>query len=513
VDQLGVLFGPGVAGAHRPLVAGLRAVLDGRLPSFEQDYEITDAGRRWWFQAQIVPLRGRPGAIVSHVEITDRKRTEHELSRQATHDPLTGLLNREGLRRRLDAVFAGGLAMSPSLLFVDLDGFKAINDALGHGAGDEVLVEVTRRLRQVAPEAVIARMGGDEFAVLLTYSSHPRAGLVAARVVAALREPVDVQGLSLTISASVGVAVADSSHAGASDLQRDADAAMYAAKEGGRDRYALFDAALRSRAMRRVRMLDRLRHAVARPAQSGLSLEYQVIRCLTAQDTVGLEALARWDDDVLGAVAPVEFVRAAEESGLILRLGAWALEQACCTVVSAPGQPQVSVNLSPRQLADPGLVGVVDRVLEQSGLAPDRLCLEITESAVVADVGQAVRRLHALRERGILIALDDFGTGWSSLGQLHRLPIDRIKVDRSFVAALGSNADDGPATAVIRAVVALAHGLGMLVTAEGVETAEQLERLAELGCDGVQGFFIGRPASAAELGLFPPTTRPGVPGA
>jgi EAL domain-containing protein (putative c-di-GMP-specific phosphodiesterase class I) len=230
---------------------------------------------------------------------------------------------------------------------------------------------------------------------------------------------------------------------------------------------------------------------------------------------VALEALSRWDDRRLGSVEPAEFVRVAEDSGLIHQLGSWALEQACKAVADASSTLDVSVNVSARQLADPGLVGIVDRALQRSGLAPQRLCLEITESAIVADVGQAVRRLHTLRSFGIFISLDDFGTGWSSLGQLHRLPVDRIKVDRSFVAGLTGRREDGvngaggvsgagadaAAEAVVRAIVALGHGLGLVVTAEGVETPEQLDRLRELGCDGVQGFLVGRPRPLADIDL------------
>ncbi len=497
------------------IAEGLHDVLDGRRTAFTTDFALDVAGGTRWFQAQFVPLRGRPGAVVSHHDITERKLSEHVLAFEATHDPLTALENRFALRDLLEGLLPprpGGSA--PALLFADLDGFKAVNDGLGHAAGDEVLVEVTRRLRSVAGEATIARLGGDEFALLLPAADTDAATDLAVRVVEALREPYDVAGLRLTVSASVGVAVADGTHRTPGDLLRDADAAMYQAKERGRDRYAVFGPQLRERAVRRVRILDRLRHAMSEPTPDGLTLHYQPIVSFADRRVVGLEALARWRDDRLGVVSPGEFIEVAEDSGLIVRLGMWALERACSDAVAADDGVTVSVNVSPRQLADARVVDVVEQALSRSGLPPHRLCLEITEGAVMSDVDAAVVRLGRLRAHGIRIALDDFGTGWSSLGHLQRLPVDRLKVDRSFVEALGGGpADDdggpartppwhrdGPArdrdgaAAVVSAIVALARGLGMRVTAEGVETAEQFHHLRELGCDDAQGFHLGRPA-------------------
>ncbi len=491
------------------VAAGLRAVLDGERPSFTTDFALAERTGLRWFQAQIVPLRGRPGAVVSHHDITDRKLGEQVLAFEATHDPLTALANRFALRDLLDDLLPPrpGTA-SPALLFTDLDGFKAVNDGLGHGAGDEVLIEVTRRLVVVAGDATIARLGGDEFALLLPAADEDEATGLALRVVEALREPYDVAGLRLTVSASIGVAVADGTHRTPGDLLRDADAAMYQAKESGRDRYAVFGPQLRERAVRRVRILDRLRHAMSEPTPDGLTLHYQPIVSFCDRRVVGLEALARWRDDRLGVVPPAEFIEVAEDSGLIVRLGVWALERACADAVAADGDLTVSVNVSPRQLADARIVDVVEQALAGSGLPPHRLCLEITEGAVMSDVDSAVARLGRLRSHGVRIALDDFGTGWSSLGHLQRLPVDRLKVDRSFVEALGSGEPDltGPvapwwrdrdrdgAAAVVSAIVALARGLGMRVTAEGVETAEQFDHLRELGCDDAQGFHLGRPA-------------------
>jgi diguanylate cyclase (GGDEF)-like protein len=499
VCDAGVDAGDGDAATAARVAAGLRDVLAGRAGTFSLDYQLIDprfgvsgdlTGR--WFQVQIVPLQGRPGAVVAHTDITPRKRTEAALLYQAGHDPLTGLLNRNGLLHLLADVLPSRHESATALVFTDLDGFKAVNDGLGHAAGDEVLVEATRRLRAIVGDAPIARTGGDEFAILLRSSGRSRACALALRVIEALREPFDVASLCLRVSASVGIALADATHRTPGDLLRDADAAMYEAKARGRDRFAVFDRDLRERALRRVTMLDRLRSAVNHPVESGLSLHYQPLVSFADRQVLGLEALARWTDDTLGDVAPGEFIEVAEDSGLIMTFGQWALERACRD--SARSGLQVSVNVSARQLADARFVDVVEHALVRSRLPAHRLCLELTESAVLGDLDVAGSRLGLLRRRGVQVALDDFGTGWSSLGQLRRLPVDRLKVDRSFVEALGR---DGGATAVISAIVALARGLGMRVTAEGVETEDQFARLRDLGCHDAQGFRLGVPAPLA----------------
>ena len=505
---------PGEPDPAAAIAEGLASVLEHRSPAFTTDFALAEGRSLRWFQVQIVPLRGRPGAVVSHQDITERKLGEQVLAFEATHDPLTALANRFALRDQLEDLLPPVPGTPPpALLFADLDGFKAVNDGLGHNAGDEVLIDVTRRLVGVAGGATIARLGGDEFALLLPAADEAAATGLAVRVVDALREPYDVAGLRLTVSASVGVAVGDGTHRTPGELLRGADAAMYQAKERGRDRYAVFGPQLRERAVRRVRILDRLRHAMSEPTPDGLTLHYQPIVSFSDRRVVGVEALARWRDDRLGAVPPGEFIEVAEDSGLIVRLGVWALAQACSDAAAADGDLTVSVNVSPRQLADARIVDVVEQALAGSGLPPHRLCLEITEGAVMSDVDAAVLRLGRLRAQGVRIALDDFGTGWSSLGHLQRLPVDRLKVDRSFVEALrGDPVPPGPgvrpapwerdapardrdgAAAVVSAIVALARGLGMRVTAEGVETAEQFAYLRELGCDDAQGFHLGRPA-------------------
>lgn len=505
------------AGAPGSLLAaqvadGLTGVLAGELTQFSKQFPYRSAdGAQQWFEISIVPLRERPGAIVTRADVTARTLTIEALAHQASHDPLTGLPNRTGLRERLASLVPSAVTgPRAALLLTDLDGFKAVNDGLGHGAGDDVLVEASRRLREAAgPGPVLARLGGDEFAILLPKALPEQAVAIAARTVEAFTEPFDVAGLRLTVTASVGVAVVDSSHQLPADLIRDADAAMYRAKEAGRSRYAVFDAELRDGAMRRLQVLDRLRQALASPDEFGLTLAYQPLVSMADRQLCGVEALSRWLDPVLGRVSPPEFIGAAEDSGLIVKVGTWALTQACSQVREREGL-SLSVNVSPRQLADARIIAVVDEALRGSGLSPHRLCLEITESAVMADIDTAVARLGRLRDRGVHIALDDFGTGWSSLGQLRRLPVDKLKVDRVFVEALGR---DDSATAVVTAIVALAQGLGMSVTAEGVETEDQFRRLRDLGVDDAQGYLLGRPGELADLDEGSPGLVPEAPGA
>ncbi|MFN8074451.1 MAG: EAL domain-containing protein [Kineosporiaceae bacterium] len=502
---------PGAQAAGE-IAHGVAEVLAGRLPQFSKQFPYRGPdGEQLWFELTVVTLTDRPGAIVTRADVTARTLTIEALAHQASHDPLTGLPNRTGLRERLHTLVPGAdSGPRACLLFIDLDGFKAVNDGLGHGAGDDVLVEASRRLREAAGRGpVIGRLGGDEFAVLLP-SVQPEVGVAAAaRIVEAFTEPFDVAGLRLTVTASVGVAVADAAHQAPADLMRDADAAMYRAKEGGRSRYAVFDSELRDGAMRRLQVLDRLRQALAAPDDFGLSLAYQPLVTMADRSLCGVEALSRWLDPVLGRVTPPEFIGVAEDSGLIVKVGTWALTRACSQVREQEGL-SLSVNVSPRQLADARILTVVDEALRDSGLPPQRLCLEITESAVMADLDTAVARLSRLRDRGVHIALDDFGTGWSSLGQLRRLPVDKLKVDRVFVDALGR---DDSSTAVVTAIVALAQGLGMSVTAEGVETEDQYSRLRDLGVDDAQGYLLGRPGSLEDLATAPVTQPADAPAA
>jgi predicted signal transduction protein with EAL and GGDEF domain len=322
--------------------------------------------------------------------------------------------------------------------------------------------------------------------------------VVADRLQHALGEPFVLDGEEHFLTASIGVALASGRYSGAEELMRDADAAMYRAKERGRAQCELFDDAMRNRVLGRLRMENAMRGMIDREE---ISVHYQPIVSLEDGSITGLEALMRWNHSGLGPVSPIEFIPIAEDTGLIVKLGAWMLEEVCRQAVRwdeelGTAAPPISVNLSPRQVAHAELVPTVARVLEESRLAPDRLALEITESVLISEAESPWNTLHALKRVGVTLMLDDFGTGYSSLSYLKRFPVDVLKIDRSFVDGLGSEAED---SAIVKAVVSMAQALELGVVAEGVETAEQVDCLRELGCDRAQGYFFGRPAEAATL--------------
>ncbi|NMR21016.1 EAL domain-containing protein [Cellulomonas fimi] len=434
------------------------------------------------------------------------------------HDPLTRLPSRRHLTEQVQ--HALGTHRQPVLLHVDLDRFKDVNDQHGHTAGDQVLAEFAERLRALsAPGDVVVRLGGDEFAVLLTDdASEERSRMLGDQVVRAAAAPFVVEvpdgrhetaEHAVTIGASVGIARVgtDAAQDGGWDLEgllKQADAAMHRAKEHGRGRVAHYDpalhAALRSAeaTLGRRDMERRLRAAIG---ACGLGLHYQPVVELPSGRVVGVEALARWHDPELGAVPPDVFIPLAETTGLIHDLGAWVLRTACREAASWPPEvdptTSVSVNVSPVQLVLPEFVEVVSQALADSGLAPHRLCLEITETAAIADLHETATRLAELRRRGVRIALDDFGTGHSSLTLLRALPVDVVKIDRSFVEKVARSAQDA---VLVRLVIEAVHTLGLRVCAEGIETAEQARQLVAMGCDSAQGWFFGRPeAPSARL--------------
>ena len=432
-----------------------------------------------------------------------RARAERRLRYQALHDPLTGLPNRALLQDRLQHALAGTARSGDHVgaLFVDLDHFKVINDSLGHDVGDELLVQVAARLTTVLRHGdTLGRLGGDEFMVVAESGGEP-ADLVrlAERLGAALQEPFVVRGDELTITASIGIACADG-HGDGLALVRDADAAMYRAKSLGRARCELFDAELRERVLRRMTTEKRLRAALA---ADELGVAFQPIVTLDGNTIVAAEALLRLTGPD-GAIPPAEFIPIAEETGLIVPMGAWVLAEACRRAASweriAGRRIDVSVNLSARQLTHPDLVAHVQTVLAASGLPADALILEITESVLLGDAERPLEVLRALRRLGIRLALDDFGTGYSSLAYLTRLPLDIVKLDRAFIGRLGP---DSPEAAVTRAIAQMAGALGLAVIAEGVETAEQAEFLAALGVNVAQGYYFARPMTAAALERHP----------
>jgi diguanylate cyclase (GGDEF)-like protein/PAS domain S-box-containing protein len=480
------------------------------LESFELTHRVVllDGSIRWLqCRVRVRSVDGRPVQMLGACQdFTAQREAAEALSQLALHDPLTGLPNRtlfmdrlaQALRRlvRQDRVLA--------VLFVDLDRFKAINDRLGHAAGDEMLMAVGGRLREVLrPHDTVARLGGDEFVVLCEDLEDDRAAVrLAERVLAALDRPVVCGDQDVVCSASIGIALTRRSDATPDALLRDADMAMYRAKETGRHRIEVFDNSARQRSQARLQTAEELRVAVD---SDQLRVVYQPIVHLGQATPAGLEALVRWQHPRRGLLAPAEFIQVAEDTGLVVPLGAWVLRQACRDLTGildtgglggSDSELVMSVNLSARQLSTPGLLPMVQSVLAECGLAPGRLCFEITESVLMDDVDLAISVLSDLRALGVRLAIDDFGTGYSSLGYLRRFPVDIVKLDRAFVAGLGS---DTAADAIAAAVINLGHALGLSVIAEGVETEEQLTVLRALRCDRAQGYLWSAPQAPEAL--------------
>jgi diguanylate cyclase (GGDEF)-like protein/PAS domain S-box-containing protein len=436
------------------------------------------------------------GSAVIARDIRDRKQAEKEMAHRALHDNLTGLPNRLLLAERLaDSIASADQSASgAAVIFVDLDGFKFVNDTLGHDAGDALLQQVAQRLsNSVRRGDLLARMGGDEFMVVVNGVNDDQAArTVAERLGTALRDPFLVAHHELVITASMGISIYPRDGTDVSSLRRNADAAMYEAKQAGKNRIHFYTPALGAAFQARLELETDLRRALDRDE---LCLHYQPIFAIEDHRQTAYEALARWPHPILGFVPPARFIPVAEETGLIVRLGEWVLREACrqCRWWQDHGQPwvRVAVNVSPLQFARADFVDTVLGVLRDSGMTGDRLDLELTESIVMRDIESAIQKMSELRSHGVRISVDDFGTGYSSLGYLHRLPIDTLKIDRCFVAQIGEIAAAVP---LIQGMISLAHSIGQQVIVEGVETAAQLEILRKLGCDAVQGFLLGHPA-------------------
>jgi diguanylate cyclase (GGDEF)-like protein len=421
---------------------------------------------------------------------------------EALRDGLTGLPNRIFFLDSLTKALEGRGSTSTAVLFLDLDNFKDANDAFGHNVGDLLLQALSERLhRCLRVGDVLARLGGDEFAVVLCdVPNRADARHSAERVLSALNDPFVVDGITLSSLASVGLAFADTDTESATDLLRNADLAMYEAKRNGGGRVAEFQPILHAVALRRTELEVELREALE---QGQFVVYYQPIFEVATTRLVGSEALIRWEHPIRGLVPPGEFIPAAEQSGLIVALGTWVMRTACQqTAVWHAAHPDdaplwVSVNLAPRQLLDRTLVQTVADVLHEAGLEASSLCLEVTEGSVITDFDATMPTLNALRALGVSLALDDFGTGYSSLSYLKQLPVNSLKIDRSFVSDLGL---DTPNSQIVLAIIELAHALGISVTAEGAETVGQLEALRAMHSDHVQGFLLGRPAPADIMG-------------
>ncbi|MDA0180867.1 EAL domain-containing protein [Solirubrobacter phytolaccae] len=453
---------------------------------------LTTAGQRalerptgWRYDDLLVTGPGDRVRSVSVADLFSALARLHE--RRALEDPLTGLANRAGFTAAVVSALEHAPEERIAVLLIDLDEFKAVNDSLGHVAGDALLAEMAERLRgSLRTEDVVARLGGDEFAVLLRGASAAEADVTAERLLDVLHLPVGVEGRSLTVGASVGVA----GHEGSGtyeELLRNADLAMYEAKRAGKGRWAPYRPTMHQRAVDRLALAEDVRGATTR---GELRLQYQPVVSLRRDRVVGVEALVRWAHPERGLVPPLDFIPTAEQTGTIVDVGAWVLAEACRSAVG--WDLELGVNVSVRELEHPDYVPRVHEVLERTGFPPDRLTVEVTESALAHETGTVMTALAALQRLGIRLAIDDFGTGYSSFSRLDRLPVAMLKIDRSFTARLQD-------TSVMRGLLGLADAMGLVALVEGVETAEAADRLRALGADLAQGYHFARPLDGADV--------------
>jgi len=451
---------------------------------------------------RVIAFTSRPmsggGCVLTVEDITERRKAEARIAHMAHHDSLTGLPNRVLFRERIEeALVRARRGQGFALFCLDLDRFKGVNDTLGHLVGDALLRAVTARLcKELRETDTVARLGGDEFAILQSAVDQPAAATaLAQRLVDALGAPYEVDGHRVVVGASIGVALAPGDADDGDELLKSADLALYRAKADGRGAYRFFEPEMDARIQaRRLLELD-LRHALA--AQE-FELHYQPLIDPRTRRPTGFEALLRWCHPERGLVPPAEFIPLAEEIGLIVPIGEWVLRRACAEATTWPEDLKIAVNLSATQFrAGCALATTVSEAFRISGLAPDRLDLEVTEGVMLTDSDETLATLHRLRAMGVSISMDDFGTGYSSLSYLSRFPFDRIKIDRSFVRGLAEGRED--CAAIVRAVVGLCGSLGMAITAEGVETEEQLHHLTVEGCTEVQGYFFSRPVPASDV--------------
>jgi diguanylate cyclase (GGDEF)-like protein len=445
-------------------------------------------------------IRHRPmpdsGWVATHEDITEQRRSEAKIAHMAHHDALTDLANRVLLNERLeDALTRVHRNEIVAIHHIDLDQFKAVNDTLGHPAGDKLLKMVADRLRRLVRESdTIARMGGDEFAIAQVAIADPAdATDLAQRIIKSMSEPFDIDGRQAVVGASVGIAVGPGDGSSPDDLLRNADLALYRAKGDGRGTFRFFESEMDLQMQARRILEQDLRKAL--PAGE-FELYYQPVVNLASNEVSGFEALIRWNHPEQGVVAPGAFIPLAEDIGLIVPIGEWVIRQACATAARWPEDLHVAVNISAIQFRNPGLLQVIIGALAASGLPATRLEIEITETVLLQDKETTLAILHQLRALGVGIAMDDFGTGYSSLTYLQCFPFDKIKIDRSFVKDITENTGS---LNIVRAVAALANGMGMTATAEGVETREQLDKITSEGCTEVQGFLFSKPLPVHEI--------------
>ena len=441
------------------------------------------------------------GVVAILRDISERKRLETKVQYQATHDALTGLANRTLLHDRLNHAIAQATRADREIwvIFVDLDRFKMVNDSLGHKAGDAFLLAVSERLQAIVREAdTVARLGGDEFVLILPeVGDHKMSAGTLQRVMQTISRPIPVEEKEFSLSCSIGVAVFPNDGETAELLIERADMAMYRAKETGRDNFQFFTAELNERLIERMRIEEALRDAVERQE---FELYYQPQVDLASGRVIGAEALIRWRHPEMGLIQPARFIPLAEETGLIVPIGLWVMRTACEQIMTWERAGlrglRISVNLSARQFAQPDLVQSIADALHNSGLAPGRLEIELTEGLVMTDVENAIDTLHELKNLGVQLSIDDFGTGYSSLSYLKRFPIDVLKIDQSFVRDITGSSDEAT---IVHTIISMAHNLHLRVIAEGVETEAQLAYLRKHECDEMQGFHFSRPLPVTDM--------------
>ncbi|MRW92867.1 EAL domain-containing protein [Duganella sp. FT80W] len=481
------------------------ATLEAHLPFANLEYSLPGLdGQTHWFSTAGEPVFDREGSFTGYrgtgTEITERKLAEQRIQHIAHHDVLTGLPNRMLLQDRLSQAVALANRSGNSLwvMLIDLDRFKFVNDSMGHKAGDQLLKTVAHRLQEsVRDSDTVARLSGDEFVAVLTeYPDQALSPDVAQRIMQAVTQPVMLEGKEFFVTCSIGVAVYGSDGSSAQRLIEHADIAMYRAKKLGRNNTQFYEPTMNEEARERLRIESALRNALERRE---FVLHYQPQVDLQSGRVVGMEALLRWQHPELGMVAPQRFIGLAEETGMIVEIGAWVLRTACAQARqwqdAGHGALRVAVNLSPRQFSEPQLVNAITEVLEHTGLPPACLDIELTEGLFMHDVTQAVELLHKLKSLGLALSIDDFGTGYSSFSYLRHFPIDVLKIDRSFISDI--NEDDE--AAIVVSIIALAHNLKLRVIAEGVETETQVNYLRRHGCDEIQGYYFSRPLPVEEF--------------
>ena len=439
------------------------------------------------------------GCVVLVQDITERRAAEARIAHLAQHDALTGLPNRVQFRARLhDSLMLAQRGQPFALLYLDLDHFKQVNDTLGHPVGDKLLREVTARLKGTLRDSdVVARLGGDEFAIIQNCAQQPESSTVLAqRLVSLLSAPYEVDGHRIVIGTCVGIAQGPTDGGSADELLKNADLALYRAKAEGRGTWRFFEPEMDARMQARRQLEMDLRAALE---GDQFEILYQPLVDTGRMALNGFEALLRWHSPTRGMVSPGEFIPLAEETGLIVPIGAWVLREACKAATAWPEPVSVAVNVSAVQFRQPRFVDTVSAALKGSGLDPSRLELEVTETIMLQDNAQTIAQLHRLRRLGVRISMDDFGTGYSSLSYLRSFPFDKIKIDQSFIRDLDKRSE---AQAIVRAIAGLGQSLGMRTTAEGVESRDQLQHIRTVGCTDAQGYLFGRPMATARLPAF-----------